>query len=386
MRAIVVALLAVAPLAGAHGDLAFRPLPSPAPTGSAQPQLSAARDGTVYLSWLEKAGADAHRFRFSTLGAGQAAWSEPLTIAEGRGFVANWADVPSLAVAEDGLMAAHWMQVSGSGKYAYDVRVSTSADRGRTWSRPFTPHRDGKPAEHGFGSFFRMPGAGLGLVWLDGRTEGQMSLRMARIESAAAGSETLVDDRVCDCCPTTAVQTSRGPIVAYRDRSDDEIRDIYITRLENGRWMPGRAAVRDHWKIAACPVNGPAMAADGDRVVLAWFAAPEGTGRVRVAFSSDAATTFGPAVQVDEGNPLGRAAAVWLPDAAALVGWIEQRQEGAEFLVRRVSQDGTRDPSMKVASLAAGRASGYPRIARSANRVILAWVGNGRVETAIAEP
>jgi hypothetical protein len=77
---------------------------------------------------------------------------------------------------------------------------------------------------------------------------------------------------------------------------------------------------------------------------------------------------------------------VWLPDAAALVGWIEQRQEGAEFLVRRVSQDGTRDPSMKVASLAAGRASGYPRIARSANRVILAWVGNGRVETAIAEP
>lgn len=386
MRATAVVLLAAVTIFAPDNGLSPRSLPTPAPAGSAQPQLTTGRDGTVYLSWLEKAAPDSHRFRFSTLPTGATTWSEPMTIAEGSGFFANWADVPSLAVADDGQMAAHWLQVSGGGKYAYDVRVRTSSDRGRSWSAPFTPHRDGKPAEHGFASFFRAPGEGLALAWLDGRTEGQMSIRAARIADGAAGEEMLVDDRVCDCCPTSAVQTSRGPVLAYRDRSEDEIRDIYITRFENGRWTPGRPAVRDNWRIAGCPVNGPSMAAEGDRVALAWFAAPEGPGRVRVAFSSDAASSFGPAVQIDEGNPLGRVAAVMLPDGATLVGWIEQRQDGAEFLVRRVSSDGTRGASIRIAALAAGRASGYPRIARTANRLVFAWVGKTGVETAIAQP
>ncbi len=338
----------------------------------------------MYLSWLEKVGENTHRFRYSTLRPMEGAWSEPVTIAEGSGFFANWADVPSMAVGDSGLLAAHWMQVSGRGKYAYDVRVRTSSDAGKTWSAPFTPHRDGKPAEHGFASFFHMPGAGLSLVWLDGRTEGQMSLRAARIDAGAAGDELLVDDRVCDCCPTTAVQTSRGPVIAYRDRSADEIRDIYVTRFQEGRWTPGRPAVRDNWRIAGCPVNGPSMAAAGDRVALAWFAAPEGRGRVRVVFSADAAATFGRPTEVDDGNPLGRVATVLLPDGSALIGWIEQLQTGAEFRVRRVSPDGTRGSSMTIAALAAGRASGYPRIARAANRLVFAWVGNQGVETSVS--
>ncbi len=385
MRATAAVLLACAAIFAPASDLTIRPMPSPAPLNSAQPQLALGRDGTVLLSWLERTESGAHRFRFSSLTPEGTSWSEPLTIAEGRGFFANWADVPSMAVADDGLMAAHWMEVSGAGEYAYDVRVSTSTDRGRTWSPPFTPHHDGRPAEHGFGSFFRLPGGGLALAWLDGRTEGQMSLRAARITAGSGGDEMLVDDRVCDCCPTAAIQTTRGAIVAYRDRSGDEVRDIYLSRLEGGRWSTGRAAVRDNWRIAACPVNGPSMAADGDRVALAWFAAPEGSARVRVAFSSDGATTFGQPVQLDEGNPLGRVAAVLLPDGDALVGWIEQRQDGAEFLVRRARPDGTRGASIKVAALAAGRASGYPRIARSGNRLVFAWVGNGKVETAVAE-
>ena len=370
---------------GANSGLPLRPLRSPAPAGSAQPQLATGADGTTYLSWLEKSGADGHRFRFSMLAPGEITWSKAVTIAEGTGFFANWADVPSMAIGEDGMIAAHWMQVSGGGKYAYDVRVSTSDDGGRTWSTPFTPHRDGKAAEHGFGSFFRIPDSGLALVWLDGRSEGQMSLRAARINARGAGDEMLVDDLVCDCCPTAAIQTSRGPVIAYRDRSATEVRDIYVTRLENGRWARGRPAVQDNWQIAACPVNGPSLAAAGDRVALAWFAAPGGNARVRVAFSTDAAATFGPPVQVDEGNPLGRAATVLLPDGAALVGWVEQREQGAEFRVRRVSPDGRSDASIKIASLAAGRASGYPRIARAGNRLIFAWVGAEGVETAIVE-
>ena len=34
---------------------------------------------------------------------------------------------------------------------------------------PVSPHHDGTQTEHGFASLFQAPGAGLGMVWIDGR-------------------------------------------------------------------------------------------------------------------------------------------------------------------------------------------------------------------------
>lgn len=388
MRASLLALaLAIAaaesPLVNT-APISPRTLPSPAAAGSGQPQLAVGADGTTYLTWLEKSGQNAHRFRFATLAPRSTSWSEPRSIHEGEGFFANWADVPSLTIGPDGMLAAHWLQVSGPGKYSYDVKVRTSRDGGKTWSAPVTPHRDKVEGEHGFASFFPWPDASagaVGLAWLDGRTHGKMSLRAARISHGEAGEEMLVDDLVCDCCPTTAVRTSRGIALAYRDRSPDEIRDIYVARFEGGKWSQGRVAVKDNWQIAGCPVNGPAMTAAGDRVALAWFAAPESNAHVSVAFSSDGAATFGKPVRLDDGKPLGRVDAEFLDDGSALVGWIEQLESGAEFRVRRAWPDGRRDPAITIAPLAASRASGYPRIARSGERLIFAWVGARGVET-----
>ena len=72
-------------------------------------------------------------------------------------------------------------------------------------------------------------------------------------------TEAAVDARVCDCCPTTTALTADGPIAAFRNRSEQEVRDIYVTRFERGRWTEPRAAHEDGWKIAACPVNGPML-------------------------------------------------------------------------------------------------------------------------------
>ena len=70
---------------------------------------------------------------------------------------------------DDGTLVGHWLQKSGPDTYAYDVRLSYSRDDGKTWIRRFSPHHDGTKTEHGFATLFQMPGAGLGLVWLDGR-------------------------------------------------------------------------------------------------------------------------------------------------------------------------------------------------------------------------
>jgi len=73
--------------------------------------------------------------------------------------------------------------------------------------------------------------------------------------------------------PDNCGRHPEGPIVAYRDRSDTEIRDIYVSRSVGSNWSQPVAVHRDNWQIAACPVNGPALSADGTAVALAWFTA-----------------------------------------------------------------------------------------------------------------
>ena len=51
----------------------------------------------------------------------------------------------------------------------YEGFTQYSFDGGKTWGKPFTPHRDGVKAEHGFVSLFAAQDGNLAAVWLDGR-------------------------------------------------------------------------------------------------------------------------------------------------------------------------------------------------------------------------
>ena len=51
-------------------------------------------------------------------------------------------DFPSLVPLSGTTLAAHWLQRSGTAKYAYDVRVARSSDGGETWSMVAETTRD----------------------------------------------------------------------------------------------------------------------------------------------------------------------------------------------------------------------------------------------------
>ena len=358
---------------------------SPASTGSGQPQLTVSSRG-VLLSWVERQGPTA-TLRFSEYGS--VGWTAARTVSSGDNWFVNWADVPSVFRLPSGTIVGHWLQKSGPGTYAYDVRLAYSTDNGRTFSRSFLPHNDGTQTEHGFASLINV-GRGLGLVWLDGRemhgdghgAPGQLATGAMTLRYAAFGpdwkqtSDLLVDNRVCECCPTTAAVTSDGPIVAYRNRSDQEIRDIYVSRLENGKWTPGKAVADDNWHITGCPVNGPMLSARGRNVVLAWFTGKENQTRSFVAFSADSGRTFGPPIRVDDESALGRVDAELLDDGSAVVSWIERANRAAQFRVRRIDPSGAKSPSVTAATISNDRTSGYPRIALNGTQFVLAWVEN----------
>ncbi len=372
-----------------------RELPSPAGAGSGQPNLAATPDGHIYLSWLEPRADSGVRLRFSTYERG--GWSNPRTIAEGSDWFVNWADFPSLAVLPDGSLAAHWLVKSGDGTYAYDVQLSRSFDGGATWGPPRVPHRDGTATEHGFVSLFPAGAGMLGAAWLDGRETGAaaghdvhgggaMTLRYAAFgRDGALRDEKLLDARVCDCCQTAAAVTADGPVVVFRDRSPDEVRDIAIVRLRQGAWSAPRPVARDGWKIHGCPVNGPSVAADGRRVAVAWFTLADDRPRVKLAFSVDAGESFGPAVAVDEGRPLGRVDTLLLDDGSALVSWLEQDGDANSLKLRRVRADGSLAPVATVAPAARVRANAFPRMARAGDSLVIAWTDE-RVRTAVVDP
>src|SRR5262249_48005233 len=144
-------------------------------------------------------------------------------------------------------------------------------------------------------------------------------------------TEMTIDPRVCECCSTAAVVTSDGILTAYRNRSDDEIRDIYVSRLAEGRWSEPAVVHADNWRIPACPINGPALSASGRNVAIAWYTAKEERGHTYVAFSSDAGRTFSEPIRVDEYASLGRVDVELLPDGSALATWIEVADGRSQF-------------------------------------------------------
>lgn len=388
-------LVAAALLMSASGMPEVREIPSPAGPGSGQPNLAAGPDGHIYLSWLEPRGSTEVQLRFASRQGGR--WSEPRTIAAGSNWFVNWADFPSLAVLPDGSLAAHWLVKSGDGAYAYDVQVSRSFDGGATWSAPRVPHRDGTATEHGFVSLFPAGDGMLGAAWLDGRETGAgaghhehgggaMTLRYVAIgRDGSLGAEALLDARTCDCCQTGAALTAEGPVVVFRDRSPEEVRDIAIVGLRDGAWSEPRPVAVDGWKIHGCPVNGPSVAADGLRVAVAWFTLANERPHVKLAFSGDAGTTIGPGIVIDDGQPLGRVDTLLLDDGSALVSWLEQAGDGNRLRLRRVRPDGSLAPAVTVEAAAAVRANAFPQLARDGDTLVVAWTDE-RVRTATLSP
>jgi hypothetical protein len=341
------------------------------------------------MSWIEPAADSGHALRFSilTFSSSTAQWSAPRTIAQGKDFLVNWADFPSLIALPSGRLAAHWLQRTSGGKYSYVVRIAQSRDSGTTWSEPVVPHRDVSPTEHGFVSLFPAAADSLGAVWLDGRafaiarSGGEEEMQLIHTTLApdnSLGTEQRLDSRICDCCQTAMAMTARGPVIVYRDRSPDEVRDISIMRQMDGVWGPPRRLHPDDWRIDFCPVNGPAISAHGDTVVVAWFTGSRDTARVQAIFSFDGGTTFAQPVRVDGGSPEGRVDVVLDARGRALVSWVERTGgENAEVRVRRVSSDGSLGESMSVASSSAARASGFPRMVAAGHDVIFAWTVPG---------
>ena len=383
LPAVSVALLALLAVDGTSGapsaPAGWMQADPPAGAGAMAPSLTVSGKDLL-LTWLEPLGPagepTGHQLRLSRYAGGR--WSAPVTVVSGPGFFANWADFPSLAAAPDGSLNAHWLAKTGDDTYAYGIYLARSTDGGATWSKTGMLHEDKIPAEHGFVSWVAEKG-GLRAFWLDGRETpkgGAMTLRTTLLKDGVAPVGERVDDRVCDCCQTDAALAEAGPVVAFRDRTPKEVRDIYVVRRTASGWSQPVAVHADNWQIPGCPVNGPAIAASGKRVAVAWFTGVPKP-RVQLAFSEDGGASFGKPVLIDGGKPLGRVDLTLDANGDALVSWMALEGKGAAVRLRRVSPQGKPGAPFTLAATSAARGSGFPRMSLLDGRLHLAWVEEG---------
>lgn len=343
-----------------------------------EPFLFSSDKGETYLSWIERREVG-NSFKYAKWNGDQ--WSPGNLIAAGDNWFVNWADYPQIAAFDDGTLIAFYLEKSGTGTFAYDIKITLSKN-GIDWSEAFTLHDDATQKEHGFVSMSPW-GENMLITWLDGRNtgggheehghhshQGQMNLRAAILDSDGNKlDEWLLDDRVCDCCQTSSTVTDSGPVVVFRDRSETEIRDMGIVRLEGEQWSQTEPVYMDLWEVAACPVNGPKIASMDNIVATAWYSAALDIPTVKVAFSKDYGASFESPVRIDLGKTVGRVDIALINNTTALISWMEE----GRIMIRSIGIDKKLGNPITVSSSSEKRSSGFPQISKDKDHIWIAW-------------
>src|SRR6056297_1575590 len=359
---------------------------NPADSGSQYPNFFRDSTGTVTMSWILKIEEDLNSIQYSTYT--DRGWNPPQTVNISSDYFVNWADFPSVVSRDGDIVAAHWLQKIEGGPYAYNVNVVFPGEQARRWTDPIIPHSDGTATEHGFVSIEPLSEDRVLAVWLDGRQTADrghdeysdpdkaMTLRSAEISSDGTVTRRReIDAMVCDCCSTDLVMMDGEVAVVYRNRTTEEIRDIYISRynLETGEWTEPKAVHNDGWEINGCPVNGPRIDYRNGKTAVIWYTEAGGTPQVKLVSSNDMGTSFGDPIIISKENTIGRADLSLGNDGTVYASWMATQNDNGYVIMRRVQPDGTPENPIEVGLTASSRRSGFPRMAMINDGLLFAW-------------
>ena len=346
---------------------------------NAQPSLVSG-EGSLSLSWISSNDGKKSSLNFSQFKEGK--WVNTQTMATGSNWFVNWADFPAHAINEN-LILSSYLKKSDSGTYTYDVILSLQKLSGEKVKEDFLLHNDGVKAEHGFVSIIPNDNQGFFITWLDGRNtvdkdldgyHKPMTIRFAEITNKGdIIDESELDSATCDCCQTSIAVTNKGPVVVYRDRSDKEVRDIYIARKINGIWGVPTPIHNDGWEINGCPVNGPKVASNSNNLAISWFTVSNKKPTVNLSFSKSNGASFGTPIKINDDDAIGRVDVAFLNPQEVLVSYIEGDDVGTYLRIKKVSIDGKVSAPITISKIDGGRNSGVPQLEILDNDAFIVW-------------
>ncbi|MFT4576779.1 MAG: hypothetical protein ACI9SI_001713 [Polaribacter sp.] len=367
MKKISLLILVIALASCSKKELVITEIPFEFGINNAEPNL-VAQDGKVSLSWVNSIRGEEATLLYSQLE--NDAWKKPTTITSGNDWFVNWADFPANATNGDVLLTSH-LQKSASGTYTYDVVLNLRKLNGEIIKENFLLNTDGMKAEHGFVSIIPNEKEGFLITWLDGRNTVKemkeshhkaMTIRVAEVSSdGTIFNETQLDGRTCDCCQTSIAMTKNGPIIVFRDRSKQEIRDIYFSQRKDSVWSTSTPVFNDNWEINGCPVNGPKIVSNKKNTAVAWFTVAEESPKVKVSFFSDT-NSFEEPIVLNDIDALGRVDAAFINSDELLVSYMESDEKATYLRCKKVTKNGTISKAITVAEINSARSTGVPQL------------------------
>tara|TARA_B100001059_G_C17800441_1_gene565832 strand:+ start:677 stop:1894 length:1218 start_codon:yes stop_codon:yes gene_type:complete len=379
MKKITIILSFITFFSCKYRDIVIEEIPFLYQNSNAQPSL-VSRDGSLSLSWISSNAEKEATLNFSQFKDGK--WIDPQTIANGSDWFVNWADFPSHAINGD-LILTSYLKKSASETYTYDIFLSLQKISGGKIKKDFVLHDDGVVAEHGFVSIIPNNNKGFFITWLDGRNTIEkeldehhkpMTIRFAEITNHGdIINENELDSATCDCCQTSIANTNKGPVVVYRDRSEKEVRDIYIVRKINDNWEAPTPVNNDGWIINGCPVNGPKVAFYSNNLAVSWFTVSNEKPIVKLSFSKSNGASFGNPIKVNDHDAIGRVDVAFLDGQEVLVSYIEGDDVGTYLRIKKVSIDGKVSAPITISKIDGGRNTGVPQLEIFDNQVFMVW-------------
>ena len=225
---------------------------------------------------------------------------------------------------------------------------------------------------------------GFFITWLDGRNtlekklDGHhkpMTIRFAEITNKGdIIKESELDTATCDCCQTSIANTNEGPIVVYRDRSDNEVRDIYSVSNIDGQWESPKAVYNDGWIINGCPVNGPKVVSNSRNIAIAWFTVSKGKPIVNVSFSRyNKDGNYQAPLKINDHNAIGRVDVAFLNEEEIIVSYMEFDNVETYLRIKKISINGEASRPITISKINGGRNTGVPQLEIINDDIFLVW-------------
>ena len=378
MKPLVIFLISLFITLTIRGVFAFEIVKTPTNKNSLAPNLCSFGNHFA-LSWIERNKDGEAKLQMATWNGSE--FDEIRLIAKSKEMFANWADIPSLVKAPSGDLYAHWLNRIGNETYAYGIQIERSIDHGKSWQSLGWLHNDTSATEHGFVSLIPED-RHVRAFWLDGRqmkkTTGKMMLRTAILDGNKIKSEHMVDDDVCTCCPTAAIQLPSGSAVVYRDRLPQEIRDISLVHLKNDGWSKPSRIQKDNWVMPGCPVNGPSIATNGNIIAVSRFTVIKNKAKIILKLFKDGQVKSGKEIILDENVPVGRCVTVCSKDSVYNI-WIGVDKNQSVLRMAEVSLFGKIKRKMTLVPIDEDRSSGMPRAIFINNYLWVSWTDSNQV-------
>jgi putative intracellular protease/amidase len=269
---------------------------------AATPRLTTDHRGNAVLTWAEKTGENQALFFMATSADEGRTFGRKIPIPVPAAMLVHAEGMPKLAVKANGTLVAicEVSHPTTEAPRASDLLYLTSADAGRSWTKPAPVHRDTTPGKgHSFADLTRLPNGEIGIVWLDEKMSGYegRSVKFTQtLPQGGFGLEIVVDSNACQCCRTNLfVDTNRRLHITYRDLlsakpGDIAARDISSAMSADGgrTWSQPAVVIADDWRVNACPHTGPSVAEVAGEVYTTWFTGRDGAVGLRLARSGEA--------------------------------------------------------------------------------------------------